>query len=63
MIMFEMFTKKMPFIPNRESSRGLRGSLPEWVDRKIKAVCFQMMEVDIDKRPTCEQALVALKKL
>jgi len=63
MILFEMLTQKMPFKPNKVDCRGPRGPLPSWVDAKIQAVCYQMMEVDIDKRPSCEQALAALAAL
>jgi serine/threonine protein kinase len=63
MIMFEMLTKEMPFKANKDDCRGPRGPLPDWVDAKIQAVCYQMMDVDIYKRPTCEQALAALTDL
>ena len=63
MIMFEMFAKKMPFKPNRVDSRGPRGPLPDWVDATTQAVCYQMIDSDIYKRPTCEQVLAALGTL
>jgi len=60
MIIFEMFAKKRPFKPNKDASRGPRGPLPDWVYPTTQAVCYQMLDPDIDKRPTCEEAIAGL---
>ena len=64
MIMFELLAKVKPFRPNKVDSKGPRGPLPDWVDSRIKDICMSLLEVDIYKRPTCEQALkIALDAL
>jgi serine/threonine protein kinase len=62
-IMFELLAKKKPFRPNKVDSKGPRAPLPEWVEPRMKDLCMRLLEVDIYKRPSCEEALKALEEM
>lgn len=62
-MLFEMLSKQLPFEVSKEGSKGPRRQLPTWIDPQIKDFCLHLLEVDIYKRPTCEQALARLRTI